>query len=184
MARTATTLAAALLAASSLASAAFASGDGHDHDHGEEARELGAHVHGHGTITIAIEGDAVVMELGLPGASTVGFEHMPESDEQRAMVNDAIATLSDPMNVFAIPAEAGCTVTEAGAELHQDGTHNEFEVEYAMTCADTGALTSIDTMLFERFDALEELEIEFATPLGQGATELERGDTTISLATS
>ena len=170
------------LAVLALATApAFAAGDGHDHD---ESRELGAHVHGHGTLTIAVEGNEVEMELALPGASVVGFEHAAETDEQRAAVNDAITALGDPMSVFTIPAAAGCTVTEAEAELHQDGDHNEFEAEYAMTCEDTGALTSIETTLFERFEPLEELEVEFATPAGQGATELERGDTTIALATS
>ena len=175
-------LAAALLAAPALA--ASHAEKGNDHDHGTETRELDAHVHGHGTLTIAIEGSGVEMELALPGASAVGFEHAAETDEQRAAVDEAIATLRDPMSVFALPPAAGCTVGTAEAELHQDGDHNEFEAAYALTCEDAGALTSIETTLFERFEPLEELEVEFATPAGQGATELERGDTTISLATS
>lgn len=164
-----------------LAAPVLAAGDGHGHD---ESRELDAHVHGHGTLTVAVAGDEVEMELALPGASVVGFEHAAETAEQRAAVNDAIAVLSDPLTVFALPGEAGCTVTSAEAELHQDGDHNEFEATYALRCEDTGALTGIETTLFERFEPLEELEVEFATPAGQGATELERGETTISLATS
>lgn len=184
MRRAALTLALATLAVPALAASHASDGHSSD-DHGSdghaETRELDVHVHGHATLTIAVAGDEVEMELAMPGASAVGFEHAAETDEQRAAVAAAIATLSDPMAVFALPPEAGCTVASAEAELHQEGEHNEFEALYALSCSDAGALTAIETTLFERFEALEELEVEFATPAGQGASELERGEATIAL---
>ncbi len=50
----------------------------------EEHRQLGAHVHGHGHLNIAIEGKTVSMELEVPGADVVGFEHEPSTPDQKA----------------------------------------------------------------------------------------------------
>lgn len=94
--------------------------------HAEEAhRELGAHVHGHGTLNIAIEDGRVSMELEAPGMDIVGFEHAASTDEQKAKAEAAKALLQKPLDIFALPAAAGCKVTSADvaieAEHHHDG---------------------------------------------------------------
>ena len=96
-----------------------------------ESRELGAHQHGHGTLNIAFEGGAVVMELEAPGADIVGFEHPAENAEDRALIDAAIAQLAKPLELFVIPADAGCTVTAANVALkgedegHHDDEHKD-----------------------------------------------------------
>ncbi len=84
----------------------------------EEPRGLGAHEHGHGALSIAFEGDRIAMQFEAPGADIVGFEHTAETAEDRAAVEDAVAQLARPADLFAFPEEAGCSVTEAGVELH------------------------------------------------------------------
>ena len=168
----------ATIAISALALAALpalAAGDGHDH--GSETRELGAHVHGHATLSLAVEGESVEMELAIPAESVVGFEYAPETDEDKAAVETASATLSDPTTLFAMPD--GCTVASSEVEHHVEGDHAEFEAAYALTC--TGAFETVSTTLFEAFPNLEEVEVEYATPAGQGSGELEPGETSLTL---
>ena len=66
----------------------------------EEHRQLGAHVHGHGHLNIAIEGKKLTMELEVPGADIVGFEHEPSTPEQKAAVQQAKAKLADALALF------------------------------------------------------------------------------------
>lgn len=95
----------------------------------EEAhRELGAHVHGHGTLDIAIEDKKVSLELEVPGMDIVGFEHAASTDDQKAKVEKAKALLQNPLDIFALPASAGCKVASADvgieAEHHGDDDHD------------------------------------------------------------
>ena len=90
-----------------------------------ETRELDAHQHGHGALNIAVEGNVIAMELEAPGADIVGFEHPAESAEDRAAIDAAIAKLAKPLDLFLIPAAAGCTVTAANVELiGEDNEHD------------------------------------------------------------
>ena len=147
----------------------------------QETRELESHEHGHVTLQIAVEGSSVEMALEAPGKNIVGFEHAAETDEQRAMVSEAEGQLSDPLALFELPQAAGCETTASEVELHIEGTHSAFEAKYALECADPSALTSIGTTLFEIYPTIEEIEVEYATPAGQGAGELEPGSATLTI---
>ncbi len=92
-----------------------------------ETRELDAHQHGHGTLNIAFEGASVAMELEAPGADIVGFEHPAESAADRALIDAAIAQLAKPLELFVIPAVAGCTVTAANVALMGEDDHDEHD---------------------------------------------------------
>ncbi|MEM7642071.1 MAG: DUF2796 domain-containing protein [Pseudomonadota bacterium] len=139
-------------------------------------RDLQAHQHGHVTLRLAVDGTSVEMILEAPGADIVGFEHAAETDAQKAAVEGAKADLADPMAIFVLPEAAGCTGEAAEVDLHQDGNHSAFEVEYALTCTDPSALTEIETRFFDLYPSVEEIEVEYATPAGQGAGELEPGE--------
>ena len=147
----------------------------------DETRELGSHEHGAATLQVAVEGESVTMALEVPGEDIVGFEHVPETDEQKAAVEAERKRLSDPTALFVLPEAAGCEVASAEVELHQEGDHNAFEAEYALTCSDTGAIAAIETRLFELYPSLEEIDVEFATAAGQGGGELEPGAATLAL---
>lgn len=97
----------------------------------EETRQLDAHVHGVGQLDIAFDGQQIAMEFHAPGADIVGFEYQPESAEDRAAVENAVATLARPMDLFMISEAAGCSVIQATAGLeseaddHEGHDHNE-----------------------------------------------------------
>lgn len=88
-----------------------------------EQRQLGAHEHGHGALNIAIEGNRVEIELEVPGADIVGFEHAATTPEQKAQVAEAEAQLEDALKQFVLPAAASCRLAKADVEVEAEGEH-------------------------------------------------------------
>ena len=86
-----------------------------------QIRQLDAHEHGVGQLDIAVEDRTIVMELRAPGADILGFEHAAESDEDKQALERALAMLDKPMELFVPPSAAGCSVSEAAAELLLEG---------------------------------------------------------------
>jgi hypothetical protein len=160
----------------------------------EEHRELGPHEHGVGRLNIAIEGKRVSMELEVPGADIVGFEHKASTEEQKAAVSKAIATLKGALRIFELPAEAKCELAEAkveiGAEDHdhdaaghekaehegkeEEGHHSEFHATYAIGCTAPEKLTGIAFRYFELFAGARKLDINIVTEKGQNHYEVTR----------
>ena len=91
----------------------------------EEARQLDAHEHGVGALNIAFDGNMVALEFEAPGADIVGFEYAAASDADRAAIDAAVATLAKPLDLFALPAAAACSVTQASAALETEDDHDE-----------------------------------------------------------
>ncbi len=169
-----------LLAAASLPSAANA-----QHTHG-------AHEHGAAEVTVALDGQALVIELISPLDNLVGFEHAPANDTQRAALAEAGRLLSDADAMFALTAAAACRFEQADIESpwpmaavapaagHADaahapptrGEHEEVVVAYRYTCLQPAALQRIDVRAFARFPRLREIRAEHATARGQGAAVL------------
>lgn len=170
----------------------------------EERRELGAHEHGHSILNIAIEGGTVAMELIAPGVDIVGFEHAAESAEDEAALEAAGAKLADPLKLFEMPAEGGCTVETAAVEIEEEAhhaeehdeahhdeaeehgdehevEHNEFHVEYRLACTQPDALGTIRFGYFEAFPNAMEVEVNVITEKGQSSFEVQRGTPTLNL---
>lgn len=162
----------------------------------ESSRQLDAHEHGVGALNIAIDGATVAMEFHAPGADIVGFEYEAESDADLAVIDAAIATLSMPLELFALPSAAGCEVTSVEAGLESDdhdahdehddhddhddhdehaeaSGHTEFHAEYMLTCADPDQLTEISFAYFETFPNAKEVEVQMITGSGAVAFEVE-----------
>jgi len=95
----------------------------------EDARELDAHEHGVGELNIAIDGNTVAMEFHAPGADIVGFEYEASSAKDRAAIDDAVAMLAKPLDLFVLPAAAECSVTQASAALESEEEHDEHDHE-------------------------------------------------------
>lgn len=166
--------------------------------------EHGKHVHGAGEINVVVDGNDVLMELTLPGADVVGFEHKAESDADATAVQKAVETLENAGAVFALPAGAGCELAEAHAESslleekhahghtnehkhehkheqeHEPG-HGDFGAFYEFTCAAPDALKDIEVRLFVLFPSLEEVKVQAVTAKGQWAKELTPTDNRLML---
>ena len=168
-------------------------------------RELDTHEHGRGTLNIAMEGARVTMELDVPGADIVGFEHMAKTKKQKAAVEKAKTQLEAPLALFVLPAAAGCKVNEAkveiegGADDHDHGKgkpkpakdagkdehehgHSEFRVQYALECTSPASLTGIEFGYFKTFAAAQKLEVNVITSKGQSKFMVTRAKPRIDLA--
>ena len=162
----------------------------------DEHRQLGAHVHGHGRLNIAIEDKTVSIELEVPGADIVGFEHEASTPKQKAALEKAKAKLAAGLSLFTPAAAANCTEKSAkvsieaehgdehehhagggkpGAkEEEEDHHHSEFHAEYAFECASPTRLASMTFEYFKAFPNAQELDISVISPKGQSSYEVKR----------
>ncbi len=88
-----------------------------------EKRQLDSHEHGHGTLNIAVEDNKITMELEVPGADIVGFEHEAKTKKDKATLKKAISDLKKPLGLFVLPSSAVCKVKEAKVKL--DGEEHD-----------------------------------------------------------
>ena len=161
----------------------------------EEHRQLGAHVHGHGHLNIAIEGKTVSIELEVPGADIVGFEHEASTPKQKAALEKAKAKLAAGLSLFTPATAANCTQKSAkvsieaehgdehehhaeggkpGVKEEEDHHHSEFHAEYAFECASPARLTSMTFDYFKAFPNAQELDISVISSKGQSSYEVKR----------
>lgn len=89
-------------------------------------RDLGSHEHGAATLNVAIDGNSVFLELESPWNNLVGFEHAPRTDEQHAMVDDALGLINQPDQLFSFVGSE-CSVTETMLEsgISEEHDHDE-----------------------------------------------------------
>ena len=176
----------------------------------EPHREAGAHVHGHGSLGIAVEGRRVTMELEVPGADVVGFEHEAKTAEQKKTVEKARTALTKPLLLFKLPAGAKCRVVDNTVEMesghddhdhdkahkpkdgkpvdaghdHDEDAHHHSEVRatFTLECAAPEQITRIEFDYFKTFPAAQELDVQIVTPKGQYQYDVSRDKPAIDLA--
>lgn len=121
----------------------------------------------------------------------VGFESPVENDDNRTRVAIAISELSDPLDLFITPPEAGCSTVTANVVLtygitQQKGeanavtgsttaeSHSEFQADYVIQCQDMNALKMIEFAYFTRFSGTDQLNIHLNSGRVQDAVEITR----------
>ena len=163
----------------------------------EERRQLGPHQHGHGKLNIAIENGQLSMELDVPGADIIGFEHKPSTPEQKATFDAGKAKLADVLSIFKMPAAAGCAAKEAKVSIegeHEEAApkeaagkaeeehhHADFNAAYTLQCKSLPRLTSIDFDYFKAFAGAQVLEVTVITSKGQNSYEVTRDKPNLDL---
>lgn len=155
-----------------------------------------AHVHGAAELQVAIEGKTAELILRSPAANLLGFEHVPRDSGQEAIRHEAVQWL-ETSAVIQTPAN-DCTVS-AGT-IHQMGGvdhdhdhghsdsnapkengHSDFEVTQRLDCgSDLSGTLSVPLM--ERFPGIDSLSVDWITSTGQGHSELEAGETGLTLS--
>ncbi|KAA8669303.1 zinc uptake protein ZrgA [Vibrio gigantis] len=92
----------------------------------EEFRSHEAHVHGKVEVNIAQDGQELLVEVTAPGADVVGFEHAPETAEQKKVFEQAIAQLNKPDELFSFN-NANCTLKFKSVSNTLEDDHDEHE---------------------------------------------------------
>ena len=90
----------------------------------EEFRSHEAHVHGKVEVNIAQDGQELLVEVTAPGADVVGFEHAPETAEQKKVFEQAIAQLNQPDELFSFN-NASCTLKFKSVTNTLEGEHDD-----------------------------------------------------------
>ena len=146
--------------------------DEHDHDqHGS----LGAHEHGVASLNVALDGNTLELELDTPAMNLVGFEHAASSDADKAKVAAVRQQLEQPLALFGLAQDAGCSESakdlqsplfgDASAAGHE---HTDIHAHYQLTCAQPGKLARLDLgPLFTTFPATQTINVQLIGPNGQ-----------------
>jgi hypothetical protein len=170
--------------------------------HAAEHREHGPHEHGAANLNVALDGNRLAVELISPAVNIVGFEHAPESVEDRERIQQAVATLEDGARLYVFPSDAGCLLRDADVDSellrefdddhhgHHDKEHHrehageagdehpkhsEFRVLHTFHCTEPTALMSMDVNLFTLFPGMRRLAVQYVTTRGQGGAALRPG---------
>jgi len=93
-------------------------------------RELGSHEHGSAFLNIAVDDGQVFLELESPWDNLVGFEHAPSTDEQHELVDNAIALLNQPEQLFSFDG-GGCVADDATVESGMASGDDDHHDEHA-----------------------------------------------------
>lgn len=152
------------------------------------------HEHGAASLEIVLEGDALNIEFVSPAVNLVGFEYAPATPEEEQVVEDALAQLEGGAALFAPAEAASCELSSQEAERevtsedgHSEGeahseeegsgdegaVHSEFHATYTFTCTQPDRLDSVNLrQLFALYPGIEDLDVQYVLPSGQGAAEL------------
>ncbi|MBH9393467.1 DUF2796 domain-containing protein [Pseudomonas aeruginosa] len=159
----------------------------HDHAHGS----LGKHEHGVAQLNVALDGKTLELELDSPAMNLVGFEHAASTDADKAAVAKARAQLEKPLELFALPVTAGCSVAsqelrsplfgdKAPAHAHKEKAGHEHEhghadihAHYQLSCEKPELLKLLTLAeFFKRFPATQKIQVQLIGPDGQKGADL------------
>ena len=171
----------------------------------EETRQVDKHEHGVGELNIATEGDVIEFEFMIPGADIVGFEYVAKSDTDIANIKKALKTFENYENIFTLPKNSRCQLTEKqvalkededdhddheghddhddheGHDEHAEENHNEFYAKYSFECGDIKAINNVEFPYFSTFPNSGELEVQFISSIGSVSFEVEADEPSINI---
>lgn len=135
-----------------------------------------AHEHGHASLNIAVEGPSLLLELKVPAADIVGFEHAPHTAAEQQQFDAALTTLHQADNLVDLEKKAGCQLQQVKVQHHLTDkvstAHGDIEASYAYSCQSPTELTAITLTLFKHFASLQDIDYQIMTQSHQGAGEL------------
>jgi hypothetical protein len=153
----------------------------------EPHRHHGAHVHGEATLRVSMDGSLLIVALGAPGMSLLGFEHVPRSEAERARYRTVLTALKSPSQWLSLPQDAACATESSDVQGHgfdaQDASahrsderaaheHADFDATYRYTCRVPLALRDFDVRLFDVSPDLRRIRVELVLPSRQGSQVL------------
>nr|WP_321358899.1 DUF2796 domain-containing protein [uncultured Hyphomonas sp.] len=166
------------------------------------AQSLEAHVHGEASLALVIDGQEVSVSLMSAMYNITGFEHAPQTDEQREILESAMSLLDDGAQLFEFNPAAKCTLISSHHSLpaeeehsdkdaHESETeeahhhnHRDLDADYEFSCKKPSKLSSIRVRLFDHFRNLQKVNVVTLEGGQQSAAELTPARETLSLAGS
>ena len=144
-----------------------------------------AHVHGKAEMNILIDEKTFIFELNSPALNFLGFEHEPETNEEKETVNQVSKMLLDYKNIISIPG-MNCEKSQIeisvpyGDEKEEDGhhhgendddEHSEYYLFYSIACKDINNIEQINIKLFDNFPGFESVNVKWTYFTDAGSLE-------------
>lgn len=167
-----------------LAAAATAQQRHDDHEHGDEFEQHGVHEHGKVTFNVALAGQQLVVELDVPAANVIGFEHVPRTDAEKARVRDRAAWLHAGKGLIALPAAAACRFQESKLEAPQwkEGqSHADYQVRLTYRCDQPQRLEWLQLSLLADLQDVHEARVNLAMLSRQSSEIVKSAATRVQL---
>ena len=162
-------------------------------------RQLESHEHGKASMNVVLEGETLEIEIKTPAANIIGFEHAPETDQQRQTLGDAVARLKMPENFIVLPEDAACQLAVADVhssllggdddhdadhhdeDQHDEEHHSDFELSYQFHCQTPDVLHGFSLDLFQSYPLMKQLEVQSISPAGQNYQALNADNRWVNL---
>jgi hypothetical protein len=153
--------------------------DGHHH-------EAEAHVHGVATLNWILEGPELHIALQSPMMDLLGFEHRPESDDEKQLFAEMIAKLKNMTKVIDLiggecelvtanivnPSQEEMAHEGEKSTLSHEASHSEVTAEYAFLCQEPSQLEAMDINLFNTFSGFKVINAQWIADGKQGGIRL------------
>jgi len=140
------------------------------------------HVHGAVTFNVAVEGNALSLEIDAPAINVLGFEKSPRNDVERQAVASVDAWLSAGRDIAGVPRAAGCRLQSVTYEAPKLGSgHADYRPLYAFRCDNPAALEWVELWALRRLKDVEKAEVNLISATMQRQATLAPGSLRVSL---
>lgn len=147
-------------------------------------------MHGIAELLVVLEGEQLNIELHSPAINLLGFEHHPNTIQQKARIDTTKVSLTNATNLFQLEPD-NCQLVDHKIDfsniLHQSTQHDEepheehnerqnhsdLKAQYHYRCKRAGELRSLTTTIFSEFPTIETLRVQWIIDGRQGATTLD-----------
>jgi hypothetical protein len=168
----------------------------HGSRHAETATSQEAHIHGIAKLFLVLEDNQLNIEFLSPAMNLLGFEHQPNTPEQKTREQNALKTLAKTDELFLLEP-AVCQMTKvqvgidgldtsthhnakdkshnhSGHENHYNGdSHRDMEAHYHYHCEQAYGLHSMTTNITNYFPGIQSLQVQWIVNGRQGAITLD-----------
>ncbi|MFC3094459.1 DUF2796 domain-containing protein [Alteromonas sediminis] len=141
-----------------------------------------AHVHGKGTAFVVQQDNEWQLQFTLPAADIFGFEHYPDTAEQKKRVKaqdeklsiaESFLTLPGGCQIVSIDASNPFSSSQHGGDHDHDHDHDaHYDVEATLRMSCNQALSGLTFSLFQVFESLESIDVMWTLESGQGMQEI------------
>ncbi len=149
------------------------------------AQDHGPHVHGAGNLQINLSEHELYIELSIPGADFIGFEHSELTGQEETALREKIKAIEGSENLILFRTRLSTVVKQVEVEVHKEEEHgehgdeeehkehSEYIVSFRYSFDKASNLKSADFKgLFDAFPTLEDLDWVLVSEEGQKAGEL------------
>lgn len=165
-----------------LSSVVYAQDEHHDHDAGHHHH--GAHVHGMATLDLVMDDHELMVHLKSPLMNFLGFEHQPETEQQKSIYQDMLQQLAMLTTLMEVKGSSckveSIEVEEPFADSDAAG-HADVDVSYFLRCEEPENITELKINLFDVYSNLETLQVQMVLPSGQQQLKLNQQRTSIRI---